>query len=188
MLAVVGCSALLIAGAAAASTSALDSLLLRAGDAPGFTPHGPIHRITRARTWAMSFPKSIRRAALTEAHAVGLRAIIYQLQTGSGGAQGTSAVDEVSSPANARKLLRFEVRRDIAANAPAKITRYTVRGITGSLGFTATVADHGGASNAQWVQGDCVLEVGDFRPASGALTAPVVKGAQAIHRRTHDSC
>jgi hypothetical protein len=180
---------LALAGAAPAGQGgALTRLLLTPGEETGFVPDGPVHAQATARAYAGGFPAR-RAAVLRELRRVGFRAALYQLQTGAGGAQGTSAVVEVDSPAHASTLLRFKVALNVRQNPGATITRYTVRGIPGALGFTAVSPGGGGASNAQWAQGDCVVEVGDYRPAgSGDLSRPVIAGARAIHRRTLGRC
>jgi hypothetical protein len=180
-------AALLLVPAALAATP-LERFIAQAGEAPGFVPRGRPQVFRTASAWTGVLPTRkpkrdagrLRREGfvlgvfqrLTDAHDPAIR-------------RGSSAVIELGSASAARAEGRVDMREGIAAEPGATINRYTIRGVPGSFGYTATLAGRG-ASNAFFTEGRCLLTVGDSEPV-GNVAAPVMAAVRAVFRRTDGS-
>ncbi len=72
----------------------------------------------------------------------------------------------------------------IRALGPVEDLRYfAVPGVPGARGWTASEPHVG---NVQWVQGRCMLVLGNQGP--GPFAGPLSKGARAIYERTNGQC
>jgi len=72
----------------------------------------------------------------------------------------------------------------IRAPGPVENLRFfTVRGVPGARGWTASKPHVG---NVLWVQGRCMLVLGNQGP--GPFAGPLSTGARAIYERTNGEC
>ena len=98
---------------------------------------------------------------------------------------GISNVALFATAEGAKQNMAHELRTDvIRAFGPVADLRYfTVPGIPGARGWTASEPHVG---NLWWVQGRCVLVLGNQGP--GPFAGPLSTGARAIYRRTEGQC
>jgi len=98
---------------------------------------------------------------------------------------GISNVALFATAEGARHNMAHELRTDVirAFGPVAKLRRFTVPGIPGARGWTASKPHVG---NLGWVQGRCVLVLGNQGP--GPFVGPLSTGARAIYERTNGVC
>jgi hypothetical protein len=98
---------------------------------------------------------------------------------------GISNVALFATAEGARHNMAHELRTDVirAVDAVANLRRFTVPGIPGARGWTASEPRVG---NLWWVQGRCVLVLGNQGP--GPFAGPLSTGARAIYERTNGQC
>jgi hypothetical protein len=98
---------------------------------------------------------------------------------------GVTNVALYETAEGAKHSLAHELRPDvIRALGPVENLRYfAVPGIPGARGWTASEPHVG---NLWWVQGRCVLVLGNQGP--GPFAGPLSKGARAIYERTNGQC
>src|SRR3954447_5619825 len=181
-----------VAAAPAVGAPALTRLLLRAGEETGFVPNGK-PQVSRTARAFLSVERGDKgyRADLRRLRAAGFRSgarLMMVAANGDPDPEGLSLVIELKSARVARKEAAAELAGAIRAQGKATIKRFTVPGVSGAKGFTATAPGRsGGAANAIFTEGHCVLLVG-AAGLSGDLAAPVKAGVKAIHRRAHGRC
>jgi len=176
------------------AASSLTSFVLHAGEETGFKPEAPPTVYITVAAFVRGEHDSAQEARRESARlkAEGFRGAAIEdmtLISAPESGAGLSTVFELRSPAAAAKELAQDVRTGIAAQGKkAQIHRFTVPGVPGSAGFTAKLAHHaGGAANVYFVEGDCVLLVGDSL-SKGDLAGPVKAGTFAIYQRTNGQC
>src|SRR3954452_22784547 len=98
---------------------------------------------------------------------------------------GITNVALYSTAEGAKHSLAHELRTDVirAFGPVANLRRFTVPGIPGARGWTASKPRVG---NLWWVQGRCVVVLGNQAP--GPLAGPLSTGARAIYERTNGDC
>ena len=98
---------------------------------------------------------------------------------------GVSNVSLFATAEGAQQNIAYELRPDvIRAFGPVRgLEFFTVPGIPGGRGWTASKPHVG---NVYWVQGRCVLGLGNQGP--GPFPGPLSTGAQAIYERTNGEC
>ncbi|MCA1837575.1 MAG: hypothetical protein LC674_01995 [Actinobacteria bacterium] len=99
---------------------------------------------------------------------------------------GVTNVALFATVEGARHNLAREVSPDaIRTMVPrgARIRRFTVPSVPGARGFTVSKPQVG---NVFWVQGRCVLGLGNQGP--GPFVGPLSTGARAIYERTNGEC
>jgi hypothetical protein len=99
---------------------------------------------------------------------------------------GITNVALYATAEGAKRSLAHELRTDVIRKFlpdGAKIRRFDVPGIPGARGFTASEPHVG---NVFWVQGRCMLVLGNQGP--GPFAGPLSTGARAIYRRTCGQC
>ncbi len=165
------------------TTPGLTSLLVSHGGEPGFTLTPP-QMMTSVHEWVSFAGGSPAQAAsATRRYEVELfRAAALEQTAGSGGAQGVSNVIEFATAAGAQKEMANLL------DPPGVSARFPVAGIPTADGLTEGSAQNGSAANVVWVQGRCILLVGDFRPTGTAPRQPLIKAAKAVYDRTHGTC
>lgn len=184
---VLACS---LAPAVSAATR-LDRFLVRPGEESGFAPQGAPQVFRTARVWVAGEPRRRRKTDSARLRREGFvravsRLMAYTRAPNNGGA--LSWVVELGSSRAAKAEQRVQLRQTIAAQGRVKIARYTVPGVPGAKGFTATVSGQpGGASNTLFTEGRCLLLVGDAIPG-GDIAAPVKAAVRAISHRTGGRC
>ena len=134
--------------------SGLGRFLVRPGEQPGFSLGKPTINATQGR----------------------------EATTGSDGLTGASGVMVLGSAAAAeakvRELLRAPVGNGYSAEA------FAVPGVPGAKGLLQDSPDNGDNAGVVWVQGRCVLIIGDYAVSGTAQTTPLVSAAQAVYGRT----
>jgi hypothetical protein len=175
--------------AAASGTHDLSRFLMRKGEEPGFRPgaapgatpsSGGTTRGVRAFVDEMNLPQAdarrLRRA--------GFISLTFQPIRGPRTA-GISNVALFATAEGAKRHMAHELRTDVirAFGPLADLRRLTLPGVPGARGWTASKPHVG---NVWWVQGRCVLVLGNQGP--GPFAGPLSKGARAIYERTKGEC
>jgi hypothetical protein len=167
----------------------LDRFLMQGGEEPGFrrgaapgaTPSsgGTITGV-RALVEDMHLPQADARRLRRE----GFISFISQPIRGPRTA-GISNVALFATAEGARRNMAHELRTDVirAFGPVANLRFFTVPGIPGARGWTASKPHVG---NLWWVQGRCVLVLGNQGP--GPFAGPLSRGARAIYERTNGKC
>jgi hypothetical protein len=98
---------------------------------------------------------------------------------------GITNVALYATAEGAKHSLAHDLRTDViqAFDPVANLRRFTVPGIPGARGWTASKPHVG---NVWWVQGRCVLVLGNQGP--GPFAGPLSTGARAIYERTNGQC
>jgi hypothetical protein len=104
---------------------------------------------------------------------------------------GITSVTLFATAEGAQHDMAHELRTDVIRRFVAKIRRFTVPGVPGARGYTAfkpgAASDpQGNVGNVFWVQGRCMLGLGNQGP--GPLVGPLSTGARAIYERTGGDC
>ena len=177
-----------------AAEADLERFLMQEGEEPGFRPISP----AEARSHGQ-FPEEFetiegvdafaKEMGLTEADARRLEEEGFISFTG-GPIRGpkTAGVTNLSlfeTEEGARQDLAHETRQDVIRSfGPIQgLEFFTVPGIPGARGWTATEPRVG---NVYWVQGRCMLVLGNQGP--GPFQGPLSEGARAIYERTNGEC
>jgi len=172
----------------------LGRYLMRAGEEPGFRPGAAPGAMPRGRetiTGVKAFVKEMRLPAPDERRlrSEGFLSFTAQPIRGPRSA-GITNVALHETPEGARRSMAHDLRPDVVRMGPVEKLRYfSVPGVPGARGFTASLrgepASHG-VGNVFWVQGRCVLVLGNQGP--GPLAGRLGKGARAIYERTKGEC
>jgi hypothetical protein len=98
---------------------------------------------------------------------------------------GLTNVALFATAKGAKHSLAHELRTDVirAFGPVANLRRFRVPGIPGARGWTASEPHVG---NVLWVQGRCMLTLGNQGP--GPFAGPLSTGARAIYERTNGEC
>jgi hypothetical protein len=186
-----------IASASSGQDAGLKVLLVRAGEMPGFHPSGQAHVFRSVAQDVAHDPSALRKADAAHLRKDGFVAEIIQPQQSSPStrAGGTSGMTELSSPAAARSYARFTFSV-VAHPGPVagtsqqqRFVRFKVPGVPGARGVAEISRQTSGTdANVQWVEGRCLVQVGDATVTRKPLTVPLVAAAQAVYGRTHGSC
>jgi hypothetical protein len=167
----------------------LDRFLMKGGEEPGFrqgaapgaTPSSG-ETITGVRAFVedMHLPPADARRLRGE----GFISFAVQPIRGPRTA-GISNVALFATAEGAQHNMAHELRTDVirASGPVANLRRFTVPGIPGARGWTASEPHVG---NLWWVQGRCVLVLGNQGP--GPFAGPLSTGARAIYQRTKGQC
>ena len=110
----------------------------------------------------------------------GFKAALTQHTTGSNGAAGLSFVIALASHAAATAEERVQLNEDISENSA--VTRFTIKQLPTSEGFAAQGTNS--AANVLFVEGSCVLLVGDETDGAANPRPPVIAGALKVYGRT----
>lgn len=181
---------------APASTSAqpaavnVDEFLMRRGEEPGFRPGAVAGQMPQARDTITGVKAFVKEMELTPADAQRLRDAGFISFTagpirGPKDAAGVTNVALYETAAGARKDLAHETSDELIGGGGASggVKRFTVPGVPGARGWTVSDPHVG---NVYWVQGRCMLVLGNQGP--GDLTKPLSTGVQAIYKRTNGEC
>ena len=167
----------------------LDRFLMPRDEEPGFRPGAAPGAMPAAGGTITGVDAFVREMRLPPADARRLRSegfVSYRFQPIRGPrTAGISNVALFATAAGARRNLAHETRTDvIRALGPVEgLRRFPVPGIPGARGWTASEPRVG---NVYWVQGRCVLVLGNQGP--GPFPGPLSKGARAIYERTNGEC
>ena len=175
-------------GTPATSAPDLDRFLMREGEEPGFRPDGQAETLTGVDAFAsdLHLPPADARRLRGE----GFISFTVVPTRGPRSA-GLTNVALFETAEGARQDMAHELRADVirAAGPVVDLRRFPVPGIPGARGWTASLrgepASHD-VANVLWVQGRCMLLLGNQGPgpAAGRLST----GARAIYERTKGEC
>jgi hypothetical protein len=176
-------------GNARAAAQDLDRFLMRKDEEPGFRPGARPDQTPRSRGTITGVNAFVNDMHLAPADARRLRSegfISFMSQPIRGPrTAGVTNVALYETAEGAKHSLAHELRPDvIRAVGPVENLRYfAVPGVPGARGWTASKPHVG---NVQWVQGRCMLVLGNGGP--GPFAGPLSKGARAIYERTNGQC
>ena len=117
----------------------------------------------------------------------GFEGFVFQQLSGTK-ADGVSNVMLFETAEGAKAWMAYDQSEEsINDQLPGvKVGRFSASGIPGSAGWTAPISGLDPVANLAWVQGRCVLVLGNQGP--GKLTDAVAAGAEALYRRTKGEC
>jgi hypothetical protein len=187
----VATSAATMAAPALAAAPTLKQYLVRGNEETGFHVSGRIHETSKISAYLQGVPKNQKKKDAAKLRAGGFKASVFEQLDGPDHANGGSAVTEMGSPRAARELQRFQVNQ-IRNQGSGTYKRLTVPGVPGAVGYDFTCNAGNGCpssdTNIYWVQGRCLIFVGDIRSSSTPLSGPVLEAVRAVHKRTHGTC
>jgi hypothetical protein len=182
-------------GNARAGAENLDRFLMREGEEPGFRPGARPDAMPRSRRTITGVRALVKDMQLAPAEArrwrrEGFISTTFQPIRGPRTA-GITSVTLFATAEGAQQDMAHELRPDVIRRFLAKIRRFTVAGVPGARGYTASKPGagsdpQGNVGNLSWVQGRCVLGLGNQGP--GPLVGPLSTGARAIYERTGGDC
>jgi hypothetical protein len=167
----------------------LDRFLMRKDEEPRFRPGAAPGALPRSGGTITGVEAFVKDMPLAPADARRLRSegfISYTFQPIRGPrTAGITNVALYATAEGAKHSLAHELRTDVirSFDPVANLRRFTVPGIPGARGWTASKPRVG---NLWWVQGRCVLVLGNQGP--GPLAGPLSTGARAIYERTNGQC
>jgi hypothetical protein len=176
-------------GNAPSDTRHLDRFLMHNGEEPGFRPGAAPGATPSSGGTITGIRAFVEDMHLPPADAQRLRGqgfISFAFQPIRGPrAAGISNVALFATAKSAKHNMAHELRTDaIRAFGPvANLRRFTVPGIPGARGWTASKPRVG---NLWWVQGRCVLVLGNQAP--GPFAGSLSTGPRAIYERTNGVC
>jgi hypothetical protein len=177
-------------GNASSGARELDRFLMRYGEEPGFRQGALPGQVPRSRdtiTGVKAFVEEMRLAAADARRLRGEGFISFTAQPIRGPREtaGITNVALFATAEGAKHNMAHELRTDVirAVGPVANLRRFTVPGIPGARGWTASEPHVG---NLWWVQGRCVLVLGNQGP--GPFAGPLSTGARAIYERTNGQC
>jgi hypothetical protein len=187
------------AGALAKSspTAGLKNLLPRAGELTGFRASGLVLSFNSIAKDVAADPAALRASDAMNLTRDGFVVELAQDQVGTGVAQtyATSGLTRLGSHAQAEAYDRFTfavvAKPGPVAGTAAQVrfVRFSVPGVPGATGVAElTRAKKVAHANVQWVEGSCMIQVGDGVASKTALTQPLIHAAQAIFKRTRGAC
>jgi hypothetical protein len=158
--------------------------LMRDGEQPGFRRVESV--VTEdAETFAQN--ARLTKAELRRMRSTGMGRATYQPTEGPD-SRGVTSVTPFAGAQGARQWLAQEQREDYIRRlmpGGGKLRRFTVPGIPGARGWTASKGAHV-VGNIYWVQGRCLMILGTEGPRP--FDGPLSTGAQAIYQRTKGQC
>jgi hypothetical protein len=161
------------------------ALLMRDGEEPGFRRVERV--VTEVGVAAFAETNRLSAADVRRLRRDGFVSITVQ-PIDSPDASGVTNVQVFKTAKGARDWMKHDLRTDVIRDAlpGAKIRRFTVAGIPGARGWTAPTPDGQPVANVQWIQGRCMMVLGNQGP--GPLAGPLGTGARAIYQRTQGQC
>lgn len=178
------------------SFASLAPYIVREGEEAGFSAIGAPTFISSAAAWTAGDPTAAADAKRLRGE--GFRGGLTENTAGVNGAAGVSWVIELASPAAAKSEEQAQLKEDIATQRPSPVTRFTIKQLPTSAGFTSrgnsrTEVNAGETpvaevdANVLFVEGSCVLLVGDQTGSRINPSPPVIGGALRIYGRTAHS-
>lgn len=167
----------------------IDRFLMRDGEEPGFrqgAAPGATPSSAETVTGVRAFVEDMHLPPADARRLRGEGFISFAVQPIHGArTAGISNVALFATAAGANHDMAHELRADVirAGGPMTNLRRFTVPGIRGARGWTASKPHVG---NVWWVQGRCVLVLGNQGP--GSLSGPLATGARAIYERTDGTC
>jgi hypothetical protein len=109
-------------------------------------------------------------------------------------AEGVSTVIVFETSAGAKADLKRELKLDLAPSQVGKhivVTRFKVPGVPEASAYELSGfgrKDEEAVANVLFVEGSCLLIVGDYEPRGKEAAKPVIAGTRALHRRIAGRC
>lgn len=155
----------------------INAYTVRGDEEPGYPAQSPTDykSVSALQIGIGGFTASDLRGMRAE----GFRAAAVE-QTGSSQA-GLSFVIELGSTASAQRELLTQVGQDLRGRHAVQFSDVALQGAVG----IAYPRKSGGAGNVLFVEGRCMILVGDEDNGSSAFHQPAIAGANAIWKRTH---
>ena len=164
----------------------LTEFLLRDEEQPGFSRVESAQTESGAKTYARNL--GLSSADADQLQQAGFLSITYQPLTSSVSGMGLTNVQLFATADGAADWAAHEQRLAVIRDQipDAKVHRFTVSGVPGARGWIASQPDQDPAVNVYWVQGRCLLVLGNQGPQ--IVTESLSTGVRAIYARTHGSC
>jgi hypothetical protein len=178
------------------SSASLAPYVVREGEESGFSAIAAPTFTSSAAAWTAGDPTAAADAKRLRGE--GFRGALSEYTAGVNGAAGVSWVIALASPATAKREEQAQLKEDITAQRPSPVRRFTIKQLPTSAGFTSranskmelnpseTAAAEVDA-NVLFVEGSCVLLVGDQTGSRINPSPPVIGGALEIYGRTAHS-
>ncbi len=167
---------------ASPATLDLERFLIRANEAPGFSPSGKRETIAGVRAFVADLKGTKADEQRLRDH--GFEVFVVQRLEGPSDAAGVTNVSLFSTEEGAARELQYLLGNIDKELAGAKIERFDVPGISTATGYTADLPDGHKVANVNWSQGRCVMTLGSEPPFVDQLRA----GVRALYERTQDKC
>jgi hypothetical protein len=164
------------------SEQELLQFLMREGEEPGFRPVGQ----PATDSGVDAYVKGQHLTPADERRLRSLEFISFTYQPIRGPrTDGVTNVHLFATAEGAEQQMAHSLRSDtIQSFTPtAGVRRFTIEGVPGGRGWTGSKPNVG---NAYWVQGRCLLVLGNLGP--GPHAGPLSTGARAIYERTNGEC
>lgn len=167
----------------------LEKFLMRDGEEPGFRRGAGPGAMPRSRNTISGVTAFAKEMHLTPADTRRLRSdgfISFTVQPIRGpSSAGVSNVALYETAQGAQHSLAHDLRPDVirAAGTITGLKFFRVPSIPGARGWNASEPHVG---NVLWVQGRCVLTLGNQGP--GPFAGPLSRAARAIYERTNGQC
>jgi hypothetical protein len=160
----------------------LEQFLMQAGEEPGFDP------VESARVDSGVESLGLTAAGTARLRRSGFISITYQPIAADDGNAGVTNVQLFKTEAGAQDWLEYETSDEgIHSHVPeTKIRRFTVRGVPGARGWTGRDLHGNPIGHVFWVQGRCMLVLGN--EGEGSFVELLSTGARAIYARTNGEC
>jgi hypothetical protein len=173
----------------------LGRYLMRRGEERGFRPGaapGAMPRESGTITGVKALVNEWRLSAADERRLSGEGFISLTFQPIRGpSSAGVTEVSLYESAQGAKRSLAHDLHPEVirAGGPVAKLRFFSVRGIPGARGWTASLPGEPASravGNVLWVQGRCLHVLGNQGP--GPFVGPLSRGARAIYERTSGRC
>jgi hypothetical protein len=167
----------------------LDRFLMRKGEEPGFRPGAAPGASPQSGETITGVDAFVQEMGLAPADAERLRGegfISFTVAPIRGPqAAGVTNVSLHQTAEGAQRSLAYELRPEVIRSfGPIENLRFfKVPGVPGARGWTASEPHVG---NVHWVQGRCMLVLGNQGP--GPFVGPLSTGARSIFERTNGEC
>jgi hypothetical protein len=117
-------------------------------------------------------------------------------------ARGISSVFEFETPTGAEAEMKAELKEELDLEAPRTggfhfltLRRFKVPGVRKAAAYAfvsnkaaARLGFETGIGKGLFIEGNCLLSIGIYRPTSKEVTKPVITGVQAISGRAASGC
>ena len=163
----------------------LNRFLMRNDEEPGFRRVGRPQTLTGVEAFVNEL--RLTKADVRRLRSEGFISFMAQPTRGPRSA-GLTNVHLFKAAEGAKHSAAHELRTDVirASGPVANFRRFTVPGVPGARGWTGSPPNNEPVGNVIWVQGRCMLLLGNQGP--GRLVGPLSTGVRAIYERTKGQC
>jgi hypothetical protein len=165
----------------------VQQFLLARGEEPGYEPSGPVTKVSNVEEFAANDardPADARRRVRRLRDRGFVSFTVRHLEGKQG--PGLTNVLLFTSAAGATRDAAQE-RRDLDVDYRGwTVKRFDISDVPGAFGWTATKPGEHPVGNVVWVEGRCVMTLGNAGEAS--FVAILTAGVHAVHRRVAGRC